>query len=59
MSIFVVQTLQNKWKEICMKQLADGKHMENDYFPRTLKFEMRLLRSIIFKRALKLLVYGP
>jgi hypothetical protein len=23
-----------------MKQLAGGKHMENDYFPRTLKFEM-------------------
>jgi hypothetical protein len=23
-----------------MKQVAGGKHMENDYFPRTLKFEM-------------------
>jgi hypothetical protein len=23
-----------------MKQLAGGKHMENDYFPRTLKFKM-------------------
>jgi hypothetical protein len=23
-----------------MKQLAGGKHMENDCFPRTLKFEM-------------------
>jgi hypothetical protein len=23
-----------------MKQLAGGKHMENDSFPRTLKFEM-------------------
>jgi hypothetical protein len=42
MFIFVVQTLQNKWNEICMKQLAGGKHMENDCFPRTLKFEMEL-----------------
>jgi hypothetical protein len=40
MFIFIVQTLQNKWNEICMKQLAGGKHMENDCFPRTLKFEM-------------------
>jgi hypothetical protein len=24
------------------KQLASGKHMENDCFPRTLKFEMKL-----------------
>jgi hypothetical protein len=29
MFIFVVQTLQKKWIEICMKQLADGKRMEN------------------------------
>jgi hypothetical protein len=29
-----------KWNEICMKQLAGGKHMKNDCFPRTLKFEM-------------------
>jgi hypothetical protein len=40
MLIFVVQTLQNKWNEICMKQLASGKHTGNDYFMRTLKFEM-------------------
>jgi hypothetical protein len=40
MFIFVIQTLQKKWNEIYMKQLADGKHMENDCFPRTLKFEM-------------------
>jgi hypothetical protein len=40
MFIFVVHTLQNKWNEICMKQLAGGKHIENDCFPRTLKFEM-------------------
>jgi hypothetical protein len=40
MFIFVVPTLQNKWNEICMKQLAGGKHMENSCFPRTLKFEM-------------------
>jgi hypothetical protein len=40
MFIFVVQTLQNKWNEICIKQLAGRKHMENDCFPRTLKFEM-------------------
>jgi hypothetical protein len=41
MFIFVVQTLQKKWNEIHMKQLAGGKHMENDCFPRTLKFEMK------------------
>jgi hypothetical protein len=40
MFIFVIQTLQKKWNEICMKQLADGKHMENNCFLRTLKFEM-------------------
>jgi hypothetical protein len=42
MFIFVIQTLQKKWNEIYMKQLAGGKHMENDCFPRTLKFEMTL-----------------
>jgi hypothetical protein len=42
MFIFVVQTLQNKWNEICMKQLASGKHLGNNCFPRTLKFEMML-----------------
>jgi hypothetical protein len=36
MFIFVVQTLQKKWNEICMEQLAGGKRMENDCFPRTL-----------------------
>jgi hypothetical protein len=36
MFIFVIQTLQKKWNEICMKQLAGGKHMKNDCFPRTL-----------------------
>jgi hypothetical protein len=40
MFIFIVQTLQKKWNEIRMKQLAGRKHMENDCFPRTLKFEM-------------------
>jgi hypothetical protein len=40
MFIFVIQTLQKKRNEICMKELAGGKHMENDCFPRTLKFEM-------------------
>jgi hypothetical protein len=40
MFIFVVKTLQIKWNKICMKQLARGKHMENDCFPRTLKFKM-------------------
>jgi hypothetical protein len=40
MFIFVIQTLQKKWNKIRMKQLASGKHMKNDYFPRTLKFEM-------------------
>jgi hypothetical protein len=38
--MFVVETLQNKWNKICMKQLAGGKHIENNYFLRTLKFEM-------------------
>jgi hypothetical protein len=42
MFIFVVQTLQKKWNEICMEQLAGGKHMENNCFPRTLKFEMSM-----------------
>ena len=32
--------LVNKWNEICIKQLAIGKHMENNCFPRNLKFEM-------------------
>jgi hypothetical protein len=31
-----------KWNEICMKQLAVGKHMENDCFSRTLKFKMKI-----------------
>jgi hypothetical protein len=26
-----------KWNKTCMKQLAGGKHMENECFPRTLK----------------------
>ena len=42
MFIFIVQTLQNKWNKICMKQLVVGKHMGNNYFLRTLKFEMML-----------------
>jgi hypothetical protein len=41
----LIQTLQNKWNEIFMKQLAGRKHMENDCFPRTLKFEMRVLKK--------------
>jgi hypothetical protein len=45
MFIFVVQTLQNKCNEICKKQLAGGKHMENDCFLRTLRFEMSSTRS--------------
>jgi hypothetical protein len=32
--------LQKEWNESRMKQLAGGKRMENDCFPRTLKFEM-------------------
>jgi hypothetical protein len=32
-----------KWNKICMKQLAGRKHIENDCFPRTLKFEMIFL----------------
>jgi hypothetical protein len=40
MFIFVVPTLQKKWNEIRMKELAGGKYMENDCFLRTLKFEM-------------------
>jgi hypothetical protein len=54
MFIFVIQTLQNKWNEICMKQLAGGKHIENDCIPRTLKFEMQFLpltltRDVMFE----------
>jgi hypothetical protein len=40
MLIFVIQTLQKKWNEICMKQLAGGKHVENNCLLRTLQFEM-------------------
>jgi hypothetical protein len=40
MFIFVVPTLQKKWNEIHMKELAGGKYMENDCFLGTLKFEM-------------------
>jgi hypothetical protein len=42
MFISVVPTLQKKWKEIRMKELAGGKCMENDCFLRTLKFKMLL-----------------
>jgi hypothetical protein len=45
---FVVQTLQNKWNEICMKQLAGEKHTKNDCFPRTLKFEMNVASLYMF-----------
>ena len=53
-----------KWNEICKKELAGGKYMENDCFLRTLKFEMQFLshddaahvsnkmRFAIFRRAL-------
>ena len=43
MFIFVIQTLQKKWNKTCRKQLVGGKHMENDCFLRTLKFEMNFL----------------
>jgi hypothetical protein len=51
MSIFVVQTLQKKWNEIRIKQLAGGKDMENGCFPRILKFEMyvKFLKIICLK----------
>jgi hypothetical protein len=54
MFILVIQTLQKKWNEICMKQLAGEKHMENDCFPRTLKLKMLLFDSTsnIFPRNL-------
>jgi hypothetical protein len=29
-----------KWNKIRMKQLGGGKHMDDNCFPRTLKFEM-------------------
>jgi hypothetical protein len=45
MFIFVVPTLQKKWNEIRMKELAGGKCMENDCFLRTLKFEMYCLKK--------------
>jgi hypothetical protein len=51
MFIFVVQPLQNKWNEIHMKQLVGGKHMENDCFPRTLKFEMYPLLLALLQKA--------
>jgi hypothetical protein len=38
-------TLPKKWNEICMKQLAGEKNMENDCFPRTLKFKMYLCKT--------------
>jgi hypothetical protein len=38
--------LLKKCNEICMKQLAGGKHMEYDCFPKTLKFKMNMLESI-------------
>jgi hypothetical protein len=38
--------MQKKWNEICMKELAGGKYMENKFFLRTLKFKMSLLRLI-------------
>jgi hypothetical protein len=43
MFTFVLQNLQRKWNKIRMKQRADGKHMENDCFPRTLKYKMYVL----------------
>jgi hypothetical protein len=36
-----------------MKQLAGGKHMENDCFPKTLKFKMNTLKLIGTLRAKK------
>jgi hypothetical protein len=54
MFIFAVQTLQKKWNETRMKQLAGGKHMENDCFSRTLKFEMKVSQEtkiiLIFRK---------
>jgi hypothetical protein len=47
MFIFVVQTLQNKWNEIYMKQLAGGKHMENDCFPRTFEMKYKPHRKLV------------
>jgi hypothetical protein len=38
-----------KWNEICMKQLASGKCMENNCFPRTLKFKMICCRRYVLK----------
>jgi hypothetical protein len=40
--IFVVQTLQEKWSKILMKQLARGQRTKNNCLPRPLKFEMVL-----------------
>jgi hypothetical protein len=46
-----------------MKQLAGGKHMENDCFPRTLKFEMytcifALLEYQKLLKFIEILTYG-
>ena len=40
MFTFLTQNLQRKWNEICKKQVASGKCMENNCFLKTLKFEM-------------------
>jgi hypothetical protein len=53
MFIFVVPTLQKKWNEIRMKELAGGKCMENDCFVRTLKFEMHYKDSTLINGANK------
>jgi hypothetical protein len=36
-----------KWNEIGMEQLVSGKCIENDCFPRTLKFEMLCLNRTL------------
>jgi hypothetical protein len=36
-----------------MKQLAGGKHMENDCFPRTLKFEILIMYVVLIVIVIK------
>jgi hypothetical protein len=37
---------KKKWNKIHMKQLIGGKRMQNNCFPRTLKFEMTTLSKL-------------
>ena len=62
MFIFVIQTMQIKWNKICIKQLAGGKHMENNCFLKTLKFKMTFSMQLHVgrdTRSINILNVGP